>query len=89
MASSSALILDLDEYSDTHSWDEIADKGFIRNHDSEGDTLYGIEVMVDPGYRDMKFGRRLYEARKDLAVKKKSQANSDWRQVAQLPQVCR
>jgi len=70
VASSSALILDHDEYSDTHSWDEIADKGFIRNHDSEGDTLYGIEVMVDPGYRDMKFGRRLYEARKDLAVKK-------------------
>lgn len=70
VGSSSSLILDLDEYTDTHNWDEIADDGYIRNHDAEGDTLYGIEVMVDPKYRDMKIGRRLYEARKDLAVRK-------------------
>lgn len=70
VGSSSALILDLDEYTDTHTWDEIADEGFIRNHDPEGDTLYGIEVMVDPKFRDMKIGRRLYEARKDLAIRK-------------------
>ncbi|HAC14930.1 MAG TPA: carbon-nitrogen hydrolase [Bacteroidetes bacterium] len=70
VGSSGSLILDLDEYTDTHTWDEIADEGYIRNHDIEGDTLYGIEVMVDPKYRDMKIGRRLYEARKDLAIKK-------------------
>jgi predicted amidohydrolase/GNAT superfamily N-acetyltransferase len=70
VGSSSALILDLDEYTDTHTWDEIADEGYIRNHDPEGDTLYGIEVMVDPEFRDMKIGRRLYEARKDLAIRK-------------------
>lgn len=70
VGSCSSLILDLDEYTDTHTWDEIADEGFIRNHDPEGDTLYGIEVMVDPEFRGMKIGRRLYEARKDLAIKK-------------------
>jgi predicted amidohydrolase/GNAT superfamily N-acetyltransferase len=70
VGSSSALILDLDEYTDTHTWDEIADEGYIRNHDPEGDTLYGIEVMVDPKFRDMKIGRRLYDARKDLAIRK-------------------
>lgn len=69
VASSSALVLDLDEYSITHTWAEIADEGYIRNHDPEGDTLYGIEVMVDPDYRNMKFGRRLYDARKDLCQK--------------------
>jgi predicted amidohydrolase/GNAT superfamily N-acetyltransferase len=69
VGSSSALVLDLDEYTDTHNWEEIADNGFIRNHDPEGDTLYGIEVMVDPQYRDMKIGRRLYEARKELAMR--------------------
>ncbi len=69
VASSSALILDFDEYSFNHTWDEIADEGYIRNHDPEGDTLYGIEVMVDPDYRGMKFGRRLYEARKELCQK--------------------
>ncbi len=69
VASSSSLILDTDEYSDVHTWDEIADEGYIRNHDEEGDTLYGIEVMVDPEMRGMKLGRRLYEARKDLCRK--------------------
>lgn len=69
VGSASSLVLDLDEYSVNHTWSEIADDGFIRNHDEEGDTLYGIEVMVDPAHRGMKIGRRLYEARKELCIK--------------------
>lgn len=41
VGSASSLVLDLDEYSVNHTWSEIADDGFIRNHDEEGDTLYG------------------------------------------------
>ena len=67
VASSSSLILDFAMYSDWHSWKEIADAGFIRNHDPNGNTLYGIEIMVDPEFRGMKIARRLYEARKRLA----------------------
>lgn len=67
VASSSSLILNFDLYSEWHSWREIADEGFIRNHDSKGDTLYGIEIMVDPEYRGLKLARRLYEARKEVA----------------------
>jgi predicted amidohydrolase/GNAT superfamily N-acetyltransferase len=67
VASSSSLILDFPLYDEWHSWREIADDGFIRNHNPEGTTLYGIEIMVDPDYRGMKLARRLYEARKRLA----------------------
>lgn len=67
VASSSSLILSLDLYSDWQSWREIADNGYIRNHDPSGDTLYGIEIMVDPEFRGMRLARRLYEARKNLA----------------------
>ena len=67
VASASSLIVDFDHYEDWHNWREIADSGFIRNHDPEGDTLYGIEIMVDPQYRGMKLARRLYDARKELA----------------------
>lgn len=70
VASSSSLILDFALYSEWHSWREIADNGFIRNHKNEGNTLYGIEIMVDPEFRGLKLARRLYEARKDLARKK-------------------
>jgi predicted amidohydrolase/ribosomal protein S18 acetylase RimI-like enzyme len=69
VASSSSLILDFSLYSEWHSWKEIADNGFIRNHIPDGNTLYGIEIMVDPEYRGMRLARRLYEARKQLAQK--------------------
>lgn len=70
VASSSSLILNFALYSEWHSWREIADHGFIKNHDPNGNTLYGIEIMVDPQYRGYRLARRLYEARKDLCRKK-------------------
>ena len=70
VASSSSLIIDFDIYHPQHTWQEIADRGFIRNHNPDGDTLYGIEIMVHPEFRSMKFARRLYDARKNLACEK-------------------
>ncbi|MBI3004867.1 MAG: GNAT family N-acetyltransferase [Ignavibacteriales bacterium] len=70
VASSSSLILDFELYRDWHSWREIADGGFIRNHHPDGNTLYGIEIMVDPEYQGMRLARRLYDARKNLAREK-------------------
>ncbi len=70
VASSSSLIIDFNEYDEGHSWSEIAGNGYIQNHDPQGDTLYGIEIMVHPAYRGMKLARRLYEARKKLCQEK-------------------
>lgn len=70
VASSSSLIVDSDLHSDWHDWERIADDGFIRNHNPEGDTLYGIEIMVDPEFRGMHLARRLYDARKNLCRQK-------------------
>ncbi len=67
VASSSSLILDFALYGEVHDWRTISDNGFIRNHNPEGNTLYGIEIMVDPEFRGMRLARRLYEARKRLA----------------------
>jgi predicted amidohydrolase/ribosomal protein S18 acetylase RimI-like enzyme len=67
VASAASLIVDFEDYSDWHNWKEIADNGYIRNHDPEGDTLYGIEIMVHPDYRGLKLARRLYEGRRELA----------------------
>lgn len=66
VASSSSLIVEYDDYTDWHDYMEISDSGMISNHDPEGDTLYGIEMMVHPEYRGQKLARRLYEARKQL-----------------------
>ncbi|WCK56378.1 bifunctional GNAT family N-acetyltransferase/carbon-nitrogen hydrolase family protein [Aneurinibacillus sp. Ricciae_BoGa-3] len=67
VGSCSSLIVNFDEYDDQHTWDVITDNGYITNHDPTGLNLYGIEVMVDPEYRRMKIGHRLYEARRELA----------------------
>ncbi len=70
VASSSSVILDFALYKDWQSWEEISDNGYIRNHNAQGNTLYGIEMMVDPSARGLKLARRLYDARKNLAREK-------------------
>lgn len=67
IGSCSSLLINFDEYDDRHTWQDITDDGYITNHNPDGLNMYGIEVMVDPKYRRMKIGHRLYEARKDLA----------------------
>ena len=51
VATSSALIVDEEDFGAYHTFDEVSDSGFIRNHDPEGDTLYGIDIAVDPTHR--------------------------------------
>lgn len=70
VATSASLVVSQSDYADWHAWFEVSDGGFIRNHDPEGDTLYGIEIQVHPKCRGMKLARRLYEARKELCREK-------------------
>ncbi len=70
VASSSSLILDFDLYSDWHDWAKISDSGYIRNHDPQGNTLYGIEIMVHPEHRGLRLAGRMYAARKELCREK-------------------
>ncbi|BBI36391.1 bifunctional GNAT family N-acetyltransferase/carbon-nitrogen hydrolase family protein [Cohnella abietis] len=67
IGSCSSLIVNFDDYLEQHTYSEITEKGYIRNHNPRGGNLYGMEVMVHPDFRRMKIGRRLYEARKRLA----------------------
>jgi len=49
-----------------HTWAEITGDGLASRHDPEGDYLYGMEVSVDPDYRRLRIGRRLYAMREKL-----------------------
>ncbi|MEO8147179.1 MAG: hypothetical protein ABI723_06055 [Bacteroidia bacterium] len=57
ITSSCSLMVDSGKYSETSSWKELTDNGYINNYLSNGDTLYGMEIMVDPEYRNMKLAR--------------------------------
>jgi predicted amidohydrolase len=69
-ASSSSLIIKFDESVENQTWSDVTKDGYITNHNSTGDTLYGIEIMVDKRYRGLKLSRRLYAARQKLVKEK-------------------
>ncbi|HRI58941.1 MAG TPA: GNAT family N-acetyltransferase, partial [Saprospiraceae bacterium] len=60
------IIVRYDRFGDNHTYREITGNFTFVTHDPAGDTLYGIDVFVDPDFRGRRFGRRLYDARKEL-----------------------
>lgn len=49
-----------------HTWNEITGGGFAARHDPEGDMLYGMDVIVDAGFRRLRIGQRFCKIRQDL-----------------------
>lgn len=66
IAASNALIVKLERFGAQHTYDAITGNGYFTSHDPDGDSLYGADIFVDPDYRDLRLGRRLYDARKAL-----------------------
>ncbi|GAA0428264.1 hypothetical protein GCM10008983_00660 [Lentibacillus halophilus] len=66
VGASGSLMVSRNDWDKDHTFDEICDEGYIRNHDPNGDYLYGIEVSVHPDYRNLKLGKTLYNERKEL-----------------------
>ena len=48
------------------SWRDFTDHGTFQNHNPEGSTLYGAEVMVRPAEQGRGIGKNLYRARRAL-----------------------
>lgn len=61
-----SLIVDYARFGDRHTYDQITGDGRFDTHDYAGDVLYGTDLFVHTDYRDMRLGRRLYDARKEL-----------------------
>lgn len=52
----------------SHTWMQITGGGMGSRHRSDGNWLYGMEVVVHPDYRNIRIGQRLYQARKRLCT---------------------
>jgi len=61
-----SIIVNYEEFGDDHTYSDITGNYTFNTHISTGNVLYGIEVFVDPEYRELRLGRRLYDARKEL-----------------------
>lgn len=66
VGSALAIIVDYAGLDENHSYDQITGHYTFDTHNPDGDVLYGIDVFVHPGYRGLRLGRRLYDARKEL-----------------------
>lgn len=63
------LIVDYKKFGDSHTYRQITGNHSFDTHDPNGDVLYGIDIFIDPDFRGLRLGRRLYDARKELCEK--------------------
>jgi len=68
IGSMTGLIVQLEDYGTAHSWSEITDNGYIRNHNPNGDTLYVVDICVVPEYRKSGIGKWLMQSMYETVV---------------------
>lgn len=66
VGSALSLLVNYKKASSNHTYQKITGNSSFSTHDPEGEVLYGIDVFIDPEYRGLRLGRRLYDARKEL-----------------------
>ncbi|MHC0038119.1 GNAT family N-acetyltransferase [Pseudoneobacillus sp. C159] len=57
--SMTGLLVDFDPANPDHSWEEVTDNGYIRNHKPDGNTLYVVDISVRPKFRKLGLGKWL------------------------------
>jgi len=66
VAVSLTIRVNYNRFSNPHRYADLLRANQTLRDDPEGDALYGLDVFVDPDYRGLRLGRRLYDARKEL-----------------------
>jgi predicted amidohydrolase/GNAT superfamily N-acetyltransferase len=61
-----SIIVDYEKHGDEHTYISITGNYTFSTHTDDGDVLYGIDVFINPEFRGLRLGRRLYDARKEL-----------------------
>lgn len=66
--SMTGLIVEFDPLHPEHTWEEITDSGYIRNHVSDGNTLYIVDICINPTYRKFGLGKWLMQSMYEVVV---------------------
>jgi ribosomal protein S18 acetylase RimI-like enzyme len=70
VGSMTGLLVDFDPNHPVHTWEEITDNGYIRNHIPTGNTLYVVDICVKPAYRKLDLGKLLMQSMYDVVIHK-------------------
>jgi GNAT superfamily N-acetyltransferase len=68
--SAASLIVSWHDYDMHSSWRDFTDRGMFTNHDPQGRTLYGAEIMVRPSLQGQGLGKLIYAARRELVQRR-------------------
>ncbi len=60
------IIIPYKLFEEKHKYLDITGNDTFNTHTDDGDTLYGLDLMVHPDFRGLRLGRRLYDYRKEL-----------------------
>ncbi len=66
--SMTGLLVDFQLDHPNHTWEEITDNGYIRNHNPNGNTLYVVDICVRPSYRKLDLGKWLMQSMYEVVV---------------------
>ena len=66
VGSALSLIVTEDFAFKTRTYKGITGNFTFSTHNPKGDVIYGIDVFINPKYRGLRLGRRLYDVRKEL-----------------------
>jgi ribosomal protein S18 acetylase RimI-like enzyme len=70
VGSMTGLLVNFDPSHPAHTWEEMTDDGYIRNHDPNGNTLYIVDICVHPSYRKLDLGKWLMQSMYEVVVYK-------------------
>lgn len=68
IGSMTSLLVEGSTIARDHSWEEVTDGGYIRNHNPKGDTLYVVDLCVIPSYRKAGIGKWLMQSMYEVVV---------------------
>lgn len=68
--SMTGLLVDFDPAHPEHTWEEVTDGGYIRNHNPDGNTLYVVDICVRPSHRKLGLGKWLMSSMYDVVIHK-------------------
>lgn len=66
--SMTTLLVDLAEHHLQHTWSNLTDHGYIRTHNPLGESLYVVDISVDPNFRGAGIGKCLMHAMYQVVV---------------------
>ncbi len=70
VGSMTGVIVEFDPNHPDHSWSEITDEGYIRNHNPKGNTLYVVDICIKPTHRKHGLGKWLMQTMYEIVVHK-------------------